>query len=132
MRHKRTLTRVMLGVTLATSLVTLGLAGAQAPTAGQPYTGHVATITRDACAAPSEQCTGTLGLTLAGGQELAFAVTPDTWIMHEAARVSLATLEVGQYVTVQTRFLPGAARRPPPVGSSIGQHPITLDQANTP
>jgi hypothetical protein len=136
MRRITGLRSLGLGVMLTISVVSWGLAGGPSQAPVQPYTGQIREITIDQCGLQPGTCAGSMVLTQAGGQEVALAIQPETWMRRGNHVVHLEDVGIGNYVTVQATPRPHEPRRSfgfaSRVGSSIGERPLTLEEANTP
>jgi hypothetical protein len=141
MSRMRVLTMLGLGVMLAVSGVTRGVAAAPQDT-GQPYTGQVREIKIDQCGLEPGTCAGFLVLAQAQGQEVTLAIPSGTAIQRSDERVHLEELGIGNYVMVQAVPLPSETGNPlgfgldepssigDRVGTSAGERPYTLKESS--
>ena len=132
---KRGLTALGIGILLMGSVVVPGVAGAAPQASVQQYTGQIREIKIDQCGLQPGTCEGSLVLEQSGGQEVALAIQPGTKIKRGDQLVHLEELGIGNYVRAQAAPLPNDAGNMPRngnsrVGTSMGERPLTLDEAN--
>ena len=118
----------LLGAALAIGWGTLGRAGEPQPTPVHQYTGQVQSIKIDRCGLQPGTCEGSVVLKLQGGQEVALAILPGTWIRRGDQLVLIDELGVGNYIRAQAAPLPAAASREGAVGTSPGERALTLEE----
>jgi hypothetical protein len=118
----------VLGVALIVGWGTLGSAGQGQGSPVHQYTGQVQSIKIDRCGLQPGTCEGSIVLKLQGGQEVALAIQPGTWIKRGDQLVLIDQLGVGNYIRAQATPLPTTAVREGAVGSSPGERALTLEE----
>ena len=134
-RMKTGLTVLGLGAMLVVGVGSWGVAGAASQAPVQTYTGQIREIKIDQCGLQSGTCEGSMVLEQSGGQEVVLAIQPGTRIQRGDQLVHLEELGIGNYVTVQAAPLSDEAGEPErdgniEVGTSMGERPLTLQEAN--
>jgi hypothetical protein len=134
MLQKRMLMGLGFGAMLAISTVSWSIAGVLPQTQVQQHTGQISAITIDRCDQLGT-CEGSIVLEQRRGPEVALAIRPGTRIQRGDQLVHLEELGIGNYVTVQAAPLSGEAGEPErdgniEVGTSMGERPLTLQEAN--
>jgi hypothetical protein len=109
---------------------TLGRAGERQRTEVHQYTGQIESIKIDRCGLQPGTCEGSIVLKLQGGQQVALAILPGTWIKRGNQLLLIDELGVGNYITAQAASLPAAAAGAGGVGSSPGERALTLEEAS--
>jgi hypothetical protein len=132
MRRITALVVFLLGAALFVGWGSRGMAGEQRQAPIRQYTGQIQSIKIDTCGLQPGTCEGSIVLKLSGGQQVALAILPGTWIQRGDRLVLIDELGVGNYITAQAVPLPEEARRPGTVGSNIGERAITLQDATRP
>ena len=118
----------VLGVALVVGWGTLGSAGQHQRTPVRQYTGQVQSIKIDRCGLQPGTCEGSIVLQLQGGEEVALAILPGTWLKRGDQLVLIDELGVGNYIRAQAAPLPAAAAREGAVGTSPGERALTLEE----
>jgi hypothetical protein len=137
MKRNSVLMRLGLGAMLVVGVGSWGMASAAPRATIQMYTGQVREIKIDQCGLQPGTCEGSLVLQQSGGQEVALAIPPGTWIQRGDQRVHLDEVGIGNYVRAQAAPLPTEVGNLPrdgngKVGTSMGERPLTFYEANEP
>ena len=132
---KRGLTVLGIGTLVMGSVVVPAVAGAAPQASVQQYTGQIREIKIDQCGLQPGTCESSLVLEQSGGQEVALAIQPGTKIQRGDQLVHLEELGIGNYVRAQAAPLSHDVGNMPRngnsrVGTSMGERPLTLDEAN--
>jgi hypothetical protein len=120
----------MLGAVLLAAWGMLGNAGEPQRTPVHQYTGQIASIKIDRCGLQPGTCEGSVVLRLQGGQDVALAILPGTWIKRGDQLVVIDELAVGNYIRAQAAPLPASAPREGTVGTSPGERALTLEETS--
>jgi hypothetical protein len=120
----------LLGAVLIVGWGALGRAGERQATPVHQYTGQVRSIKIDRCGLQPGTCEGSIVLQLQGGQEVALAILPGTWIQRGDQLVLIDELGAGNYIRARAAPLPAAAPREGGVGTSPGERALTLEEAS--
>ncbi len=128
MKQRKLIVASGLGTILVVGWVSLGMAGEQRQAPIHQYTGQVQAIKIDRCGLQPGTCEGSIVLKLQGGQEVALAILPGTWIKRGDQLVLIDELGVGNYIRAQAAPLPAAAAREGAVGTSPGERALTLEE----
>ena len=137
MKRKSLLMRLGLGAILMVGVGAWGVASAASQAPVQMYTGQVREVKIDQCGLQPGTCEGSIVLQQSGGQEVALAIPPGTAIQRGDQRVHLEELGIGNYVRAQAAPVPDEVGNLPrdgngTVGTSLGERPLTLQEANEP
>jgi hypothetical protein len=132
MRRIAAMVVFLLGAALFMDWGARGIPGEQRQAPVHQYTGQIQSIKIDKCGLQPGTCEGSVVLKLPGGQEVALAILPGTWIQRGDHLVLIDELGVGNYVTARATPMPEEARPPGTVGSSIGERALTLEDASRP
>jgi hypothetical protein len=137
MKRKSVLMRLGLGAMLVVGVGSWGVASAAPQARVQTYTGQVREIKIDQCGLQPGTCEGSLVLEQSGGQQVALAIQPGTPIQRRAQLVHLDEVGIGNYVRAQAAPVPDEVGNLPrdgngKVGTSMGERPLTLHEANEP
>jgi hypothetical protein len=117
-----------LGALLIGSVVALGVAGEKGKAPVTEYRGQIKSIKVDKCGLQPGSCEGSVVLALQGGQDVALAILPGTWIKRGEQLVTIDELGVGNYILARATPLPREAPRPGTVGSDPGERAIMLEE----
>jgi hypothetical protein len=128
MKQSKLIVACILGTILVVGWVSLGMAGEQRQAPIHQYTGQIQAIKIDRCGLQPGTCEGSIVLKLQGGQEIALAILPGTWIKRGDQLVLIDELGVGNYIRAQAAPLPAAASREGAVGTSPGERALTLEE----
>jgi hypothetical protein len=128
MKQSKLIVACILGTILMVGWVSLGMAGEQRQAPIHQYTGQIQAIKIDRCGLQPGTCEGSIVLKLQGGQEIALAILPGTWIKRGDQLVLIDELGVGNYIRAQAAPLPAAASREGAVGTSPGERALTLEE----
>jgi hypothetical protein len=128
MKQRKLIVACLLGTILVVGWVSLGMAGEQRQAPIHQYTGQVQAIKIDRCGLQPGTCEGSIVLKLQGGQEVALAILPGTWIKRGDQLVLIDELGVGNYIRAQATPLPATAAREGAVGTSPGERALTLEE----
>lgn len=128
MKQRKLIVAWVLGTILVVGWVSLGMAGEQRQAPIHQYTGQIQAIKVDRCGLQPGTCEGSIVLKLQGGQEVALAILPGTWIKRSDQLVLIDELGVGNYIRAQAAPLPAAASREGAVGTSPGERALTLEE----
>ena len=136
-RVKRGLAALGLGTMLVVGVGSWGVASAASQAPVQMYTGQVREVKIDQCGLEPGTCEGSIVLEQSGGREVALAIPPGTAIQRGDQRVHLEELGIGNYVRAQAAPVPDEVGNLPrdgngKVGTSMGERPLTLHEANEP
>jgi hypothetical protein len=106
---KRVKANVVLLLCMALSLgpVAAAMAGEPYKAKAMPYEGQIKSIKIDKCGLQPGSCEGSIVLAAQGGQEVALAIRPGTWIKRGDQLVTIDELGVGNYVKLEAVQLPG-------------------------
>jgi hypothetical protein len=98
---------LLLGMALVGGMVSLPWAGEQRQTPVKAYEGQVRSIRIDKCGLQPGTCEGSIVLAQKGGEDVALAIKPGTWIQRGTELVLIDELGVGNYVKARAIRQPG-------------------------
>lgn len=127
-RMTRGLMMLGLGALCVGIVVALAMAGEKGKMPVKEYRGQIKSVKIDKCGLQPGTCEGSIVMSLQGGQEIALAILPGTWIRRGDQLVTIDELGVGNYVMARATLLPEQARRPGAVGTDPGERAILLEE----
>ena len=108
MRGIRTTLVLLLCAMCSLALVASTTAGGGYSAKAQPYEGQIKSVKIDKCGLQPGSCEGSVIIAkAAGGEEIALAIRPGTWLKRGDQLVTIDELGIGNYVKVEAVQLPG-------------------------